>query len=57
MTWTDKSEYDGEWVRGIQHGQGIMKMASGEIVEGHFENNGEGQSQIKRNKKKPANKS
>ena len=39
MRWTDGSVYQGEWKRGIQHGQGKMVFADGTVKEGYFENN------------------
>lgn len=39
MSWTDGSVYDGDWVRGIQHGWGVMIMPNGDQIEGVFENN------------------
>ena len=39
MTWTDGSKYEGEWVRGIQHGVGRMTFPDGTVKEGIFENN------------------
>jgi len=39
MTWTDGSKYEGEWVRGIQHGVGRMMFPDGTVKEGIFENN------------------
>jgi hypothetical protein len=40
MTWTDGSQYKGEWADGIQHGQGEMHFTDGrESKVGQFENN------------------
>ena len=39
MIWTDGSKYEGEWVKGIQHGRGVMNMANGEKKEGYYDNN------------------
>jgi hypothetical protein len=39
MLWTDGSCYKGEWVGGIQHGQGTMCFPDGRVKEGIFENN------------------
>mgnify|MGYP002079837646 CR=1 FL=1 len=39
MKWTDGSIYQGDWVRGIQHGHGKMLFPNGEIKEGFFEHN------------------
>ena len=39
MNWTDGSYYKGEWVRGVQNGQGKMIYSDGTIKKGHFENN------------------
>jgi hypothetical protein len=39
MTWTDGSVYNGDWIRGIQHGKGKMKFPDGSEKEGYFENN------------------
>lgn len=39
MYWTDGSCYQGEWIRGIQHGYGKMIFPDGTKKEGYFENN------------------
>jgi hypothetical protein len=39
MIWTDGSSYQGEWNRGIQHGQGKMIFPNGTVKEGLFELN------------------
>jgi 1-phosphatidylinositol-4-phosphate 5-kinase len=39
MKWTDGSIYNGQWIRGIQHGQGKMIFPTGIIKEGFFDNN------------------
>lgn len=39
MLWTDGSIYEGEWVRGIQHGLGRIVFPDGQFKEGIFENN------------------
>jgi hypothetical protein len=39
MRWTDGSNYEGDWVRGIQHGKGKMSFPDGSIKQGDFENN------------------
>jgi hypothetical protein len=39
MNWTDGSRYEGEWVKGIQHGMGSMTFPDGTIKQGYFENN------------------
>ena len=39
MYWTDGSSYQGEWIRGIQHGYGKMIFPDGTKREGYFENN------------------
>lgn len=39
MKWTDGSIYQGEWARGIQHGQGKMMFPGGNVKEGYFELN------------------
>ena len=39
MLWTDGSMYEGEWIRGIQHGIGRMVFPDGNAKEGYFENN------------------
>jgi hypothetical protein len=39
MLWTDGSMYEGEWIRGIQHGIGRMVFPDGSAKEGYFENN------------------
>ena len=39
MKWTDGSIYQGEWVKGIQHGYGKMIFPNGVIKEGYFEFN------------------
>lgn len=39
MAWTDGSTYKGEWVKGIQHGRGIMTFPDGRIKDGFFERN------------------
>ena len=39
MEWTDGSKYIGQWVRGIQHGDGKMVFPDGTEKEGYFENN------------------
>lgn len=39
MQWTDGSTYEGDWVRGIQHGKGKMTFPDGSVKEGYFENN------------------
>lgn len=39
MYWTDGSSYQGEWVKGIQHGYGKMLFPDGTKREGYFENN------------------
>lgn len=39
MRWTDDSMYEGDWVRGIQHGKGKMIFPDGTVKEGYFENN------------------
>jgi|DEB0MinimDraft_12_1074336.scaffolds.fasta_scaffold12292_3 hypothetical protein len=39
MLWTDGSIYEGEWVKGIQHGMGRIVFPDGTFKEGYFENN------------------
>jgi hypothetical protein len=39
MKWTDGSVYEGEWLKGVQHGFGKMTNSDGKSVEGIFENN------------------
>jgi hypothetical protein len=39
MTWTDGSVYKGHWIKGVQHGIGIMKFPNGKKRAGFFENN------------------
>ena len=39
MHWTDGSCYQGEWVKGIQHGYGRMTFPNKWTEEGYFENN------------------
>ena len=39
MLWTDGSIYEGEWVKGIQHGIGRIVFPDGSFKEGIFENN------------------
>lgn len=39
MFWVDGSKYQGEWQKGIQHGNGKMSFPDGTIKEGLFENN------------------
>jgi hypothetical protein len=39
MYWTDGSSYQGEWIKGIQHGYGKMIFPDGTRKEGYFENN------------------
>jgi hypothetical protein len=39
MMWTDGSMYEGEWINGIQHGQGMMVFPDGTVKVGLFENN------------------
>jgi hypothetical protein len=39
MIWTDGSEYKGHWVKGVQHGIGIMKFPNGKPRAGFFERN------------------
>lgn len=39
MLWTDGSMYEGEWIKGIQHGLGRMVFSDGSFKEGYFENN------------------
>jgi hypothetical protein len=39
MTWTDGSMYHGNWIKGIQHGNGKMCFPNGVVKEGVFENN------------------
>ena len=39
MQWTDGSSYQGEWIKGIQHGFGRMKFTNDNSEEGYFENN------------------
>jgi len=39
MTWTDGSEYNGHWVKGVQHGIGIMKFPNNKSRAGFFERN------------------
>ena len=39
MLWTDGSIYEGEWVKGIQHGIGRIVFPDGSFKEGWFENN------------------
>jgi len=39
MLWIDGSMYEGEWVKGIQHGQGRIIFSDGSYKEGYFENN------------------
>mgnify|MGYP000846670189 FL=1 len=39
MYWTDGSVYKGEWIKGIQHGKGIMTFPDGRIKDGMFEDN------------------
>ena len=38
MYWTDGSNYQGEWIRGIQHGYGRMVFPDGTKKVGYFEN-------------------
>jgi hypothetical protein len=30
FTWQDGSRYDGQWQRGMKHGSGTLRLASGE---------------------------
>lgn len=39
MEWTDGSVYKGHWVKGVQHGIGIMCFPDGKKRAGFFENN------------------
>ena len=39
MEWTDGSAYKGHWVKGVQHGIGIMIFNHGKKIAGFFENN------------------
>lgn len=39
MFWTDGSSYKGHWLKGIQHGKGVMTLKDGRIKDGYFENN------------------
>lgn len=39
MKWTDNSVYQGEWIKGIQHGYGKMIFPNGTLKEGYFEMN------------------
>jgi hypothetical protein len=39
MIWVDGSNYEGDWVKGIQHGHGKMNFIDGTTKEGVFENN------------------
>lgn len=39
MKWTDGSIYKGHWVKGVQHGIGIMKFPNGKSRAGFFEKN------------------
>lgn len=39
MRWCDQSVYQGEWLRGIQHGKGKMNFPDGSSIEGIFQNN------------------
>lgn len=36
MMWTDGSIYQGEWLRGIQHGKGKMMFPDGTAIDGVF---------------------
>lgn len=39
MFWTDGSYYKGNWKDGVQHGQGELKLADGQVKKGFFTNN------------------
>jgi hypothetical protein len=39
MYWTDGSIFKGHWVRGVQHGVGIMVFPDGKKRAGFFDNN------------------
>mmetsp|Transcript_6976 Transcript_6976/g.6508 ORF Transcript_6976/g.6508 Transcript_6976/m.6508 type:complete len:95 (-) Transcript_6976:193-477(-) len=39
MTWNDRTCYEGDWFRGIQHGYGKIVYPDGSSKEGYFENN------------------
>ena len=39
MYWTDGSVYKGDWIKGIQHGKGVMTFPDGRIKDGFFHNN------------------
>lgn len=39
MKWTDDSKYTGHWVKGVQHGVGIMTFPDGLKRAGFFEDN------------------
>jgi hypothetical protein len=58
MKWTDGSNYEGDWVRGIQHGKGKMSFPDGSVKQGDFENNifNDGTSQGGKRKNSPSNK-
>ena len=39
MEWNDGSYYEGEWHKGLQHGQGRLCLPDGRVKEGIFRNN------------------
>ena len=39
MVWNDGSSYTGEWVKGMQDGQGTLIMPDGKVREGHWSKN------------------
>ena len=39
MYWGDGSYYKGEWVRGIQHGEGMLFLPGQGVKKGKFKDN------------------
>ena len=39
MDWSDGSFYEGEWQKGLKHGQGRLVLPDGRVKEGLFRNN------------------
>lgn len=39
MFWKDGSYYKGDWEMGVQHGFGTIRLVTGEVKKGRFENN------------------
>ena len=37
MTWNDGTNYKGEWLKGQQHGRGVMSFVDGRLKDGLWE--------------------